>query len=542
MRRVLSLWFPTFATDLIKRRQVQSALPANAKTSLAVLLTREVAGRELIARRCEIASSCGISEAMDLAHARSLLPANITLHAEPHRPDRDTHALHALACRLLKFSPLVAPDSPDGIFIDTTGTEIVHKGESRVIRSLARGLRKLGLRVRIAAAPNFACAWAMARFGPLPFSSVASGNERQALAPLPVAALHLDEAIQRSFHEIGITRVEHILALPRASLAARFGPEILDRLNKALGLTPERINPISPPPPLQASLLFEGPTDQWQSIEAAARQVLEDLSHQLTTHERGVRRLEIELRRPDAAAEIIPITLSRASRSFKHLWSLVRSKLERTDLSQGIEGILLFARRTSRLRHEQLNNPALGGSAEQAAQATWGEFVDTLIDRLGPNSVTRIEPVESHLPEHAFRERSILEDPARIRASITPADRPTRLFAKPEPAEAIALVPDGPVFSLGWRNKRWQILACSGPERLGPEWWRWSGEQPEREEKPASEKRSTKGQLAKPKAKQIPPDRDYFALQLETGLWIWACRQVGAQLGSTRWFVHGEWS
>jgi protein ImuB len=539
MRRVLSLWFPTFATDLIKRRQLRSASPANAKTSLAVLLTREVAGRELIARRCEIASSCGISEAMDLAHARSLLPANITLHAEPHRPDRDAQALHALACRLLKFSPLVAPDSPDGIFIDTTGTEMVHKGESRVIRSLARGLRKLGLRVRIAAAPNFACGWAMARFGPLPFSSVLSGNERQALAPLPVAALHLDEAIQRSFHEIGITRVEHVFALPRASLAARFGPEILDRLNKALGITPERIDPISPPPPLQASLLFEGPTDQWQSIEAAARLVLEDLSQQLTTHERGVRRLEIELRRPDSSPEIIPITLSRASRSFRHLWSLVRSKLERTDLAQGIEGVLLFACRTARLRHEQLSNPSLGGSAEQAAQAAWGEFVDTLVDRLGPNSVTRIEPVESHLPEHAFRERSVLEDPPRIRASITPADRPTRLFTKPEPAEAIALVPDGPVFSLGWRNKRWQVLACSGPERLGPEWWRWSSEKAP--ESSASTKQSTKARGTKC-VPHIPPDRDYFALQLETGLWIWACRQVGAQLNSTRWFVHGEWS
>lgn len=497
------------------------------------MLTREVAGRELVARRCEIASNCGISEGMDLAHARSLLPPGVTLHTEPHRPDRDAHALHALACRLLRFSPLVAPDPPDGILIDTTGTEIVHKGESRVVRSAARGLRKLGLRVRIAAAPNFACAWGLARFGPLPFSSIPSGGEREALAPLHVAALRIDEATQISFHEIGITRVEHVLTLPRASLAARFGLEILDRLNKALGITPERLDPVCPPPPLKASLLFEGHTDQWESIEAAAHLVLEDLSRQLTTQERGVRRLEIELRRPDAPPDIIPITLSRASRSFKHLWSLVRSKLERTDLSKGVEGVLLFARRTSRLRHEQLNSPALGGSADQAAQAgwgAWGELVDMLVDRLGPNSVTRIEPVESHLPEHAWRERSVLEDPARIRASVTPADRPTRLFAKPEPAEAIALVPDGPVFSLGWRNKRWQVLACAGPERLGPEWWKWSNEQTKQE--PASERRATKAGRA------MPPDRDYFALQLETGLWIWACRQVG----SARWFVHGEWS
>lgn len=522
MRRVLSLWFPTFATDLIKRqRSVSQADPH----PLTVLLTREVAGRQLIARRCELAAARAISEGMDLAHARSLLAPGTPLHTEPHRPDRDARALHALACRLLRFSPLVAPDLPDGALIDTTGTEIVHKGESRIVRSAARGLRKLGLRVRIAAAPNFACAWGLARFGSLPFSSVPAGHETAALSPLPVAALRIDHPTQLAFHEVGITTIAHVLALPRASLAARFGPEILDRMNKALGLTPERLDPVSPPPPLRASLLFEGPTDQWDSVEAASRLVLEDLASQLTIHERGVRRLEIELRRPHAPPDLIPITLSRASRSFKHLWSLVRSRLERTDLSQGIEGVLLLARRTARLRHEQQSSPALGAGAEHATQAAWGELVDTLVDRLGPDSVTRIEPVESHLPEHAWRERSVLEEPSRTQASITPADRPTRLFAKPEPAQAIALVPDGPVLSLHWRNKRWKVLACAGPERLSPEWWKWSAEPPQPQNKPSHPRRT------------MPPDRDYFAIQLETGLWIWACRQRH----SARWFVHGEW-
>ncbi|MGH7242134.1 MAG: Y-family DNA polymerase [Phycisphaerales bacterium] len=513
MRRVLSLWFPTFATDLVKRRR--SVSPADVRAAhplpLLVLLTREVAGRELVARCCEIAAKAGISEGMDLAHARSLVPPRVAVHTEPHRPDRDAQALHALTCRLLKLSPLVAPDPPDGIIIDITGTELVHRGEIRVIRSAARGLRKLDLRVRIAAASTFACAWGVARFADLPLTVIASGSEREAMVPLPVAALRIDLETQVALCEVGIERVEHVLALPRSSLASRFGIEILDRLNKMLGITPERLDPVCPLPPLQASMLFEGPTDQWESVEAAVKIVLEDLCTQLTSRERGVRRLEIELRRPDSLSDVIVIPLSRPSRSFKHLWSLVRSKLERTDLSKGVEGVLLFARRTARVRHEQINSPSLGGSTEQVAQASWGELVDTLVDRLGPNSVTRIEPVESHLPEHAWRERSILEEFTRTPASITPADRPTRLFSPPEPAEAIALVPDGPVFSLGWRNKQWQVLACAGPERLGPEWWRWSIE---------------------------PPDRDYFALQLETGLWIWACRQTK----NRRWFVHGEWS
>ncbi|MBL8874396.1 MAG: DNA polymerase Y family protein [Phycisphaerae bacterium] len=515
MRRVLSLWFPTFATDLIKRRR--SALPANSNE--AVLLTSKSAGREIVARRCELASRVGVRENMDLSHARSLLPSQFSVHLEPHRPDRDERALFALACRLLKFSPLVAPDQPDGIFIDITGTELVHRGETRVIRSVVRGLRKLGVRVRLASASTFACAWALARFGKSSFSFVAPGEEKQSLAPLPVAALKIPAELDAAFREIGIERIEHVLALPRSSIASRFGLEILTRIDKALGAVPERLDPVCPPPPLVASMLFEGPTDHPESIHAAGTLILEDLCNQLTTRELGVRRLDIELRRPESAPEFITITLSRPSRKLKHIWSLVRSKLERVDLSSGIEGIILSAKRTARLRPQQIHNPALGGNVEHVAHAAWGELVDTLIDRLGPSSVTRLEPVESHLPEHTWRERSILEEVSRTPAFVTTSDRPTRLFAKPEPAEAMALVPDGPVLSLRWRQKQWKILASTNPERLGAEWWRWSCVQ-------------------SPTAAPAPPDRDYFALQLETGLWIWACRQN--QTG--RWFVHGEWS
>lgn len=510
MRRVLSLWFPTFASDLVKRRLARGSAGADRP----VLLTREVAGRELIASCCARSLDAGVRTGMDLAHARSLMPAGASPHIEPHRPDRQQEALVALSKRLLRLSPLVQPDPPDGVLIDFTGTEFVHRGETRIIRSAARGLRKLGVHARLGIASTFACAWGLARFAPRSPAVAREGEEKAALAPLPVAALHLDEATTFAFREVGITRVEHLLALRRSSLVARFGPEILERLDKAFGIIPERLTPIDPPAPLHASLLFEGPSDQWASLEAAARQVLTELVSHLATRERGVRSLLIELPRPDAKPEMRTVTLSRASRNEKHLWSLVRSQLERVDLSKGVEGVVLRARRTARLRHEQLASPALGGSAEQAAQAAWGELIDTLIDRLGADNVVRIEAVESHLPEHAHRERSVLEQPGS-RATVTAADRPARLFPQPEPAEAMALVPDGPVLSLTWRRRRWRVVACAGPERLSAEWWRWPDQ----------------GRQA------VPPDRDYYALQLETGLWVWACRQ----LKTRRWFVHGEW-
>ena len=120
MRRVLSLWFPTFATDLVKRRLHPSASSADK----AVILTHEKGGRKLVAHACAAAAHAGVRPGTDLTHALSMLPAGIVPHVRPDRPARNLEALEALARRLLKISPLVAPDPPDGALLDITPSNI----------------------------------------------------------------------------------------------------------------------------------------------------------------------------------------------------------------------------------------------------------------------------------------------------------------------------------------------------------------------------------------------------------------------------------
>ncbi len=547
MPRVLSLWFPTFSTDLIHRKlrppnrgpgaspgtapQHTHNSPTLAPTTLHILLTRPVAARDLVARCCARCTLAGIHEGMDLAHARSLLPDNAVLHLEPHRPDRDAEALHALACWAIRFTPLVAPDPPDGLLLDISGTELIHKAEPCLLRSIAAGARRRGLHTRIAAASTFAAAHAVARHAPSTQTlfRVPPGREREALANLPIAALALDPATSIALSEVGITRIGQVIDLPRAALASRFGLPIIDRLDKALGRAPQHIDPVRPTPPLRASMLFDGPTDHWESIEAAAKQVLQDLTTQLAARERGVRRLDIQLVRPKLGAQhSAPLLLSRPSRSPRHLWTLLRTHLERLDLQQGVEGIILTATRTARLRHQQTTSPALGApgaSEDDTADSAWGELIDTLISRLGPDSIRRIDAIESHIPERAISDRPILAHSNSQRSASdiskfeisnfklpSPSPRPSLLLPRPEPASALALTPDGPLLSLTWRGHHHRILSCIGPERISPEWWRH-------------------------RAGHEPPDRDYFAAQTDSGRWLWVCRQPTTR----RWFVHGEW-
>jgi protein ImuB len=540
MRRVLCVWLPTFSTDLVKRRWSRRCSADRDERDgerAAIVLTHPVASREVVARRCEAAAQAGISEGLDLAHARSLLPARLQLHVEGHQPARDAAALHGLACWAIRFSPLAAPDPPDGLMIDITGTQRLHRGEGRLIHRIAADLYRRGFRARVAAASTFACAWGVARFRAHDLSRVPPGREREAMEQLPVAAFKIGPDIETGLREIGITHGRHLLHLPRASLAARFDPSLVQRLRLALGEAKEPFEPVRPAPPLRCELLFDGPTDRWESIEAAAREVLEQLAAELARCERGLRRLEVQLLRPRAAPERIRIDLSRPSRAVKHLWALLRARLEGADLGEGIEGVVLTAAHTARLRHEQIGSPALGSNDDRASAAARGELVDALVGRLGANHVVRIEPVESHLPEQAFRERSAMERPSnRERAAITAANRPTALLPRPERASAMMLTPDGPILSLEWREQRWRIAACLGPERIGCEWWRFA---PAPRDGPGdASARPGARERAIPPAIGPPPDRDYFAVQIEGGRWVWVYRLAG----TGRWFVHGEWS
>ena len=98
--------------------------------------------------------------------------------------------------------------------------------------------------------------------------------------------------------------------------------------------------------------------------------------------------------------------------------------------------------------------------------------------------------------------------------SLAPS-RPVRLFARPEPVEAVAEVPDGPPARFRWRRVLHEVVIAEGPERIAMEWWR-----------------DETGQAL---------TRDYFRLECRDGLRAWLYREglFGRETAQPRWFLHG---
>ncbi len=487
-----------------------------------ILLFAAEAQRQVVVHCCERAQAAGVRAGLPLAQARALFRAD-TVRLEADDPSRRRAALRSLAAWAQRFSPAVAvdedgPGEPDGLLLDVSGCERVFGGEDRLLRRARGDLAVLGFQSRAAVAPTFACAWALSRFGEGEAIIVEPGGQRRAIASLPVEALRVRADTTADLAEIGIVRIEHLLELPRSTLPARFGEELLLRLDRALGQAIETIEPVRPIPPPAVERGFDGPTAQTEAIELTVRDLLARLAAALLERECGARQIEVELVRSDLPPERLTITLGRPSREVRHLWTLLRPKLERAHLGFGVEAVRVRAASIGRLPHEQAEHWREGGRATAVqVQRDASELLDALSNRLGAARVQQALLRESHLPERAFVMRPAIEGDSgsERQAGLTPRDRPTLLFEQPLEAQVVSLTPDGPVHRVQWRGGGGAIRRCLGPERIEPEWWR------------------------------TPPGRgagrDCFAVQEQSGRWLWLVRERRSR-GPDRWSIHGVWA
>jgi protein ImuB len=147
-------------------------------------------------------------------------------------------------------------------------------------------------------------------------------------------------------------------------------------------------------------------------------------------------------------------------------------------------------------------------------------LMDRLAARLGASRITRYVPVDSHVPERAVLARPFAcASPetwtAEQQESETPPDRPLRLFARPEPVEVMAEVPEGHPLRFRWRRVVHEVAHAEGPERIAPEWWQ-----------PDDQERAT---------------RDYYRVEDEEGRRYWLYREglYGRETATPAWYVHG---
>jgi protein ImuB len=444
------------------------------------------------------AAQSGLYPGMPVAQAQTLIPGLTVREAQP---DDDAAALRRLSGWCLRYAPLTAAAPPDGVWIDVTGVAHLHGGEARLLRDMVHRLRTHGARAAVADTPG--AAHAVARFGPDYITVVPPGEHT--LSGLPLAALRLPGETLDGLRLMGIERIDALAALPRAPLVRRFGALVATRLDQAFGRVAETIEPEFPPELIQARLTFVEPLLTAEAFSTVIDRLTLTLCSALERSGDGARRLDLLFERVDGTTQAIRIGTARASRDARHLSRLLRERLERVDPGLGVEAMRLVVQRAESLVPVQL-------TTMEVQEPDLAPLIDRLSNRLGPERVYRVAPVDSDVPERSVRKVQVQM------GGTWPTDlpRPVRLLDPPRPVEAMALLPDHPPVAFTWRRVRHRVRRADGPERIAGEWWKRDGET-----------RSV---------------RDYFRVEDEDGQRYWLFRRgdgENAVSGDMRWFLHG---
>lgn len=450
-----------------------------------------------------------------------------------HDFSADRRALQKLAAWCRRFSPIVGLDDaqqPDSLLLDIRGCSHLFRGERALADRIVQSLGGRGFSVRVAIADTVGAAWAVAHYREAtdenarrtPASTRSSAiyviepaQQQEALRDLPVAALRLDADVIATLAQLDIRTIGRLLQLPRETLPARFGKELVERLDQALGDRGEQIVPERPAEPVAANWSFEHPTTELQVIERVLRRLIAQIVEPLRFRCEGVQQLRCALHCAGYKPVRFAVRLFQPSASTSHLRELVNVQLGRISLPSAVESVHVHAATTAPRAFSQPTLFANDANREESRELAL--LIDRLSGRLGVRSVLRPCVVPDAQPEHGSRYVPVIAEGANGKEAARRPEaahksagsfstRPLHLRRKPAAVQVMSVGPEGPPYRVRWNDTDHAVVRCWGPERIETGWWR-----------------------------RRHVCRDYYRVEIDTGQQLWLYRDARASI----WLLHG---
>ena len=487
------------------------------------------------------AQAVGIGPGMQRATALALAPG-ITLGAAD--PARDSEALTAVAHAALAFTPMVAVQpahdavgaarrAPDTVLLEVQGSLRYFGGRALLLQRLHAAVAPLGHRLHTVSAPTPLAAALLARVH-REWHGDDLAATAQALHAAPVWLLGPGRVHWEALQGMGLRTLADLRTLPRSGLARRFGPALLDELDRALGTRPDPRVPLQLPPRFDARLELFQRADTTEPLLYGAGVLLARLVAWLAAQHAFARRFTLVMEHeprsrrdeststPTPAETALEIALAEPSRDTAHLLVLLRERLANLPLPAPALELRLHC---DDIAHRTPPSGELFPTA-RSEQEGLTRLIERLQARLGAAQVQRLVSVAEHRPERATcvqpaDARVLL--PARPQAAAQRAASPGRA-----PAHALAhAFVHAPAMRPVWLLEQAEPLVdratgpqldgqplqlVSGPERIEAGWW--------------------DAGLA---------ERDYFIAQQPGGalVWVYRARRV-AEASGPGWFLQGR--
>jgi protein ImuB len=403
--------------------------------------------------------------------------------------------LQKLCMHSQAFTSFVSIEPPNALLLEIRGSVKLFGSLQRLHADIDACWQRLALRAFSATAPSTLAALWLARAGdPLQIEDVEMLPGR--LAKVPIACTAWDGELLQTLRAMGVTRLGELMRLPRAGLARRLNPAMVQDLDIALARQPAPRRAFVPRERFRERCDFETEIEQVAYLEKALEPLLGRCAQFLLKRQAGVQALQLRLRHREASVTRVQLGLASITSERRRLTDVLCQKLQRLELKAPVRGMELISGPLRGLSASSLDAFAgltRGGSRDSAPQ-----LVERLRARLGEEAVYGVCLIAEHRPEAAWRrvhELCLTGAPKVAEGMIDQGmPRPVWLLSEPLPLP------------------KPQIL--QGPERIESGWWDGKG-----------------------------VARDYYVAKGEgqdgpcqphgIRLWVFQERQ------SKRWYVHG---
>ncbi len=400
---------------------------------------------------------------VDMENVPGLVALRRSLSEE--RSLRDT-----LVTLLGKYTPRIAETSTDGVccvLLDLAGTERLMGAPIQVAKQIQQQLTMLRIEAVFCICSDAQTALAVART--LRSDSVPmlipDGQERAALAPLPLSAIEPNVELAETFALWGTRTLGQLASLPLRELIARLGQPAKRLHELATGTHPYLFRPLEVVFVLEAHADFEDPIELIDSLLFVLGPMLDRLVALVTARAQALLSMQLKLKLDGAAEYCISVRPVLPSTDRRFLLKLLQLELATHPPSAAVIGLVLTAEPAAPTREQGgLFSPQLPDASR----------LDVTLARIqsivGEGNVGSAQLKDTHAPE-GF---SIV--PFLVHAATSPDKTPhqparmvQRMLRPPWPAH-VSYEGDRPSF-IACDHQRFRVKHAYGPWYSSGAWW-----------------------------------------------------------------------
>ncbi len=450
------LWISVYLPELSLQAHARGALGHMQEVPLVI--SDGVASRPHVHAANVCAREAGITASMPVAAAQARATQLLVV---PREPAKEQETLQEIATWLAQFTPMVCTEK-SGASLEISTTLRLFGGIAALASRIRAGMPSLGLRAALGIAPTPRGACLLARASHY-MSGIRMCREpaqlRERLADIPLVLFDWPHDIVQPLAALGLVRVKDLLSQPRAGLRKRFGDQVLDDLDRALGDAPDPREPHRVPEDFSSStdLLFD--IVDAERLFIPVRMLLNQMEGFLRARGAAANEIVLDLKHDRTLKTRHEFGSRHPLRSAGEWLRLIRERLTAQPFPEAVVALKLSAPRL--VAAQEKNESWL--PTPDVREEKWQALIERVASRLGEKSVFSIREHSDHRPEYAWGPDRNHDRKTTSRAARATQDKPRPLLLLTEPRALVTIS--------GAPQHHGALSLLAGPERIETGWW-----------------------------------------------------------------------